>query len=104
MLGEMETVLRRFRPAWVDIFMLTPTQLYIDRHFGGSHDAIWAHLKRASRAVMPPALPDLAARTGYVVRMGSGHHMMLKRADQGVAAGSARGARRRRAANSPTPR
>lgn len=78
MLDEMETVLRRFRPAWLDIFMLTPTQSYIDKHFGGSHDAIWAHLRRFE-AVIPPALPDLAARTGYEVRMGSGHHMMLRR-------------------------
>ncbi len=78
MLDEMETVLRRFHPAWLDIFMLTPTQSYIDKHFGGSHDAVWAHLRRFE-AVIPPALPDLAARTGYEVRMGSGHHMMLRR-------------------------
>lgn len=80
-LAEMETVLRRFKPAWVDIFMLTPTDAYIKRHFGGSHEAVWAHLQRFE-VVVPAALPDLAARTGYVVRMGSGHHMMLKRGDQ----------------------
>lgn len=81
MLDEMETVLRRFKPASVDIFMLTPTQAYIDRHFGGSHDACWSHLGRFE-AVVPPALPALAERTGYEVRMGHGHHMKLKRLDR----------------------
>jgi coproporphyrinogen III oxidase-like Fe-S oxidoreductase len=78
MLGEMETVLRRFRPAWLDIFMLTPTHTYVERHFGGSWEAFWTHVGRFE-TVIPAALPDLAARTGYQVRMGSGHHMMLKR-------------------------
>jgi coproporphyrinogen III oxidase-like Fe-S oxidoreductase len=87
-LEEMEMVLRRFRPAWVDIFMLTPTELYIQRHFGGSHEAVWEHLARFE-SVVPAALPDLAARTGYVVRMGSGHHMMLNRADTADSPGEA---------------
>jgi coproporphyrinogen III oxidase-like Fe-S oxidoreductase len=79
-LDEMETVLRRFRPGWVDIFMLTPTQAYIDKHFGGSHETCWAHLGRFEQTV-PAALPGLAERTGYEVRMGQGHHMKLKRID-----------------------
>ncbi|MBI3783157.1 MAG: radical SAM protein [Deltaproteobacteria bacterium] len=80
MLDEMETVLHRFRPGCLDIFMLTPTQAYVDRHFGGSWDTIWAHLKRFE-TIVPPALPQLAARTGYVVRTGQGHHMTLERPD-----------------------
>src|SRR5262249_54351844 len=64
--------------AWLDIFMLTPTHSYVMRHFGGSWEAVWEHLRRFE-AVVPPALPDLAARTGYMVRAGEGHHMMLKR-------------------------
>jgi coproporphyrinogen III oxidase-like Fe-S oxidoreductase len=79
MLTEMEIVLRRFAPKSVDIFMLTPTHSYVTRHFGGSWDAFWTHLNRFE-AVVPGALPDLAARTGYVVRTGHGHHMMLERA------------------------
>jgi coproporphyrinogen III oxidase-like Fe-S oxidoreductase len=78
MLAEMETVLRRFQPNWVDIFMLTPTQAYLKSHFGGSWDAFWAHIK-PFEAIIPPALPALAERTGYSVRMGQGHHMMLMR-------------------------
>lgn len=81
MLGEMDTIMGRFRPAWLDIFMLTPTQSYVERHFGGSHEAFWAHLKPFEERI-PPALPALAERHGYVVRMGSGHHMMLKRQDR----------------------
>jgi coproporphyrinogen III oxidase-like Fe-S oxidoreductase len=78
MLDEMETVLRRFQPAWLDIFMLTPTHSYVSRHFGGSWEAFWEHIGRFE-ALVPNALPDLAARSGYVVRMGHGHHMMLMR-------------------------
>src|SRR5439155_22265644 len=66
MLGEMETVLTRFRPAWVDIFMLTPTHAYVTRHFSGSWEACWQHIKRFELAI-PAALPAWAARTGYRV-------------------------------------
>jgi coproporphyrinogen III oxidase-like Fe-S oxidoreductase len=79
MLTEMETVLRRFAPKWVDIFMLTPTQSYVTSHFGGSWDACWQHISRFE-AEVPPALPALAERTGFIVRSGHGHHMMLQRA------------------------
>lgn len=78
MLQEMETVLSRFTPNWVDIFMLTPTRSYLERHFGGSWEAFWAHLEPFEE-IVPSALPDLAERTGYTVRTGSGHHMMLMR-------------------------
>lgn len=78
MIAEMETVLHRFQPVWLDIFMLTPTHTYVAQHFGGSWEGFWAHLGRFE-AVVPPALPALAERTGYVVRMGHGHHMMLER-------------------------
>lgn len=87
MLSEIETVLTRFRPAWVDIFMLTPTYTYVTAHFGGSWDAFWQHMK-TFEAVVPAALPELAARTGYVVRVGHGHHMMLMRGDAATGAGS----------------
>jgi hypothetical protein len=53
--------------------MLTPTHTYVERHFGGSWEAFWVHIG-PFEAVIPAALPDLAARTGYEVRMGSGHH------------------------------
>ena len=69
MLGEMETVLRRFQPNWVDIFMLTPTNAYLDSHFGGSWDAFWAHI-RPFEETIPPALPALAARTGESYELG----------------------------------
>jgi len=82
MLAEMETVLSRFAPAWVDIFMLTPTQTYVERHFGGSREAFWNHLQPFEQKI-PAALPALAERTGYQVRMGQGHHMMLMRREGG---------------------
>lgn len=82
MLAEMETVLTRFAPAWVDIFMLTPTRAYVTQHFGGSWEEFWAHL-RPFEATIPAALPALAERTGYQVRMGQGHHLMLMRREGG---------------------
>jgi coproporphyrinogen III oxidase-like Fe-S oxidoreductase len=78
MLTEMDTLLRRFRPAWLDIFMLTPTHAYVSSHFGGSWEAFWRHIKRFE-LVVPAALPEVAARTGYRVRLGQGHHMRLGR-------------------------
>ena len=81
MLAEMETVLSRFRPQWVDIFMLTPTHSYVERHFAGSWEAFWAHIGRFE-ALVPGALPALAERTGYVLRVGQGHHMMLESKDR----------------------
>lgn len=83
MLVEMETVLQRFQPAWLDIFMLTPTETYVDTHFGGSWEAFWTHL-RPFESLIPAALPELAARTGYRVRMGQGHHLMLSRDRNGA--------------------
>jgi len=78
LLSDMETVVRRFRPEALDIFMVTPTHTYVDRHFGGSWEAFWSHIRRFE-AIVPAALPGLAERTGYVVRVGQGHHMMLRR-------------------------
>jgi len=77
-LAEMETFIRRFRPEALDIFMLTPTHAYVDRHFGGSWEAFWEQIGRFE-AFIPQALPALAQRTGYVVRTGEGHHMKLVR-------------------------
>lgn len=85
MLAEMETILTRFAPAWLDIFMLTPTESYVAKHFGGSSAAFWDHLQPFER-VIPAALPALAERTGYQVRMGQGHHMMLMRREGGHSA------------------
>jgi coproporphyrinogen III oxidase-like Fe-S oxidoreductase len=93
MLAEMETVLRRFGPAWLDIFMITPTQSYVDSHFHGSYEAFWNHIGQFE-TIIPAALPELAERTGYLVRMGQGHHMMLQRrpkSDEGVQRDSAGG-------------
>jgi len=79
-LAEMETIMSRFRPAWLDIFMLTPTHSYVERHFDGSWEDFWAHLKPFEEKI-PNALPELAARNNYTVRSGSGHHMMLMRGE-----------------------
>jgi coproporphyrinogen III oxidase-like Fe-S oxidoreductase len=77
MLGEIETVLQRYAPKRVDMYMLTPTHAYVKQHFAGSWDACWAHIRGFEKAV-PPALPALAERTGYSILNGSGHHLMLE--------------------------
>jgi coproporphyrinogen III oxidase-like Fe-S oxidoreductase len=77
-LQDIETLLTKHQPRRIDIFSLTPTHSYVDRHFGGSFDAFWAHLKPFQEDVIP-RLPELAEKTGYLWFEGNGHHMMLER-------------------------
>lgn len=76
--GEIGTVLGRFRPYWIDVYLVTPTQSYVDQHFGGSYDDFWAHIlpfqDQASEA-----LAALARAHGYDLLAGSGHRMSLIR-------------------------
>jgi len=76
--GEIGTVLRRFRPEWIDVYLVTPTQTYVDSHFGGSHDAFWAHLRPFQDRAMQ-ALEALASAHRYRVIGGQGHRMSLCR-------------------------
>jgi coproporphyrinogen III oxidase-like Fe-S oxidoreductase len=78
MFAQMETVLRRYKPRRADIYLLTPTPSYVKEHFGGSWDACWKHLN-AFEAAVPAGLRELARKTGYLVRSGWGHHMVLER-------------------------
>ncbi len=75
---EIGTVLGRFGPQWVDVYMVTSTQAYVEGHFKGSYDDFWAHLKpfqdRASQA-----LEELAKAHNYRLLAGAGHRMSLIR-------------------------
>jgi len=77
-LSEIETVLTRFQPGWIDVFMVTPTHSYIDAHFGGSFDQFYNHLDPFQRK-LPKALETLAREHHYVFRPGQGHHLCLQR-------------------------
>lgn len=78
LLAEIEEVLREYDPIRIDLYMLTPTQSYLQSHFGGDEAAFWAHYRRFEEA-LPRALPGIAERTGYKVHGGHGHHHMLHR-------------------------
>jgi coproporphyrinogen III oxidase-like Fe-S oxidoreductase len=76
--AELIELLETNTPRRVDIFSLTPTHSYVDRHFGGSFDAFWEHLKPFQEELIP-RLPNLAKSAGYTWFDGSGHHMMMER-------------------------
>ena len=78
---EMDTVLRRFRPLWIDAYLVTPTLSYVEGHFGGSYEAFWAHLKPFQEQA-EPAIARLAKAHGYRVTEGHGHRMSLARPDR----------------------
>ena len=69
MLAEITTIVSEFRPAVLDIFMVTPTHEYVNRHFSGDFSQFWEHLRRFE-AYVPPRLPELAERYGYELRQG----------------------------------
>lgn len=61
---EIDRTLGAYRPRWVDVFFLTPTQAYVDLHFGGSHEAFWAHQHRFAGPAKQ-RLTAIARRHGY---------------------------------------
>ena len=75
---EVEEALRRFRPQRIDLFFVTPTSAYLGSHFGGSEDAFWAHMAPFQERV-PRLLPGIAERTGYALKEGGGHRLILQR-------------------------
>ncbi|MBO6937743.1 MAG: radical SAM protein [Deltaproteobacteria bacterium] len=77
-LEEIEEVVATHRPARVDIYMLTPTEAYLESHFGGDREAFWHHMG-PFEAQVPPGLEALSGRTGYVLAGGQGHHLQLHR-------------------------
>lgn len=76
--ADIETVLEQHGPHSVDIFMLTPTHDYVGSHFGGSFEAFWDHI-RPFEAQVGPWMQRVAARHGYRVQVGQGHHLVLSR-------------------------
>jgi coproporphyrinogen III oxidase-like Fe-S oxidoreductase len=81
-LADLEALMTEDRPTHIDVFTITPTRRYVDEHFGGSFEAFWTHLAPFHERV-GPALEELAPRHGYRLSGGTGHHMMLLRADDG---------------------
>ena len=81
-LADIDTLLSRFRPRRLDVFMLTPTHDYVDAHFGGDFESFWAHLKPFQEQI-PAALRRTASRNRYVLREGQGHRFQLTRSEPG---------------------
>ena len=76
MLVEIEELLQEDGHKNIDIFMLTPTESYVSKHFEGDIDRFWNHLKRFEERVLP-RLPEMATRYGYNLYRGAGHTMSL---------------------------
>lgn len=74
---DVEEVLE-LQPRWIDLYFLTPTADYVQSHFGGSYDRFWAHI-HPFHELVPRMAQELAARTGYRVRRGHGHNVILYR-------------------------
>jgi coproporphyrinogen III oxidase-like Fe-S oxidoreductase len=85
LLTEIEEVIREHRPIRVDLYMLTPTESYVKSAFGGDRAAFWKHHGRFEEA-LPRGLSGIAARTGYLLSAGSGHHHMLQRPSESASA------------------
>lgn len=79
-LQEIDEVLA-LRPRWVDLFFLTPTDAYVNSHFGGDREAFWKHIK-PFHDMVPDMARTVAARRGYRMRRGHGHNIILYRAMQ----------------------
>jgi coproporphyrinogen III oxidase-like Fe-S oxidoreductase len=80
-IAEIETVMTRYRPIRIDVYSITPTDLYVQRHFAGSWDAYWDHVHRFDK-VVPQALSRIASRTGYKMT-GSAEHCIALESQRG---------------------
>lgn len=76
-LKEIEQVLA-VGPRWIDLYYLTPTQEYINSHFGGSYEAFWKHIQ-PFHDLVPELAREAAARHGFRMRRGHGHNIILYR-------------------------
>jgi coproporphyrinogen III oxidase-like Fe-S oxidoreductase len=77
MISEIEEVLA-FKPRWIDLYYLTPTQDYVNTHFGGDYERFWTHIK-PFHDLVPNLAREAAARCGYRMRRGHGHNIILYR-------------------------
>ncbi|MEC7984428.1 MAG: hypothetical protein VX278_04655, partial [Myxococcota bacterium] len=78
MTREIEEILRDHKPNKIDIFMITPTQEYVQSHFNGQIQLFWDHLKQFEQFV-PKHLDALAPRYNYTINRGQGHRILLSR-------------------------
>lgn len=77
MVREIEEVLA-LAPRWVDLYYLTPTQDYMNTHFGGKYEAFWKHIKPFHEKI-PELVREAAKRSGFRVRRGHGHNIIVYR-------------------------
>ena len=78
MVDEIGELLRSYQPDLVNVFMLTPTQTYIDAHFDGDPERFWSHLRRFEHEALP-RLGEVADAGGYEHQQGGGHVVRLAR-------------------------
>ncbi len=81
--AEIEEVIEAHQPRWVDIYHLTPTDEYVDKHFGGDEAAFWAHIQ-PFQDVAAQRLRQIAEKTDYHLHLGDSHHHSLQARHQGI--------------------
>ncbi len=79
-LADLERLIARFEPAWVDVYALTPTERYLAASFEGDFEAFRAW-QTPFLAEVDAAIPGLARRLGYHLGGSPGHHWSLRRHD-----------------------
>ena len=77
LLHDIEETLETWRPAWIDVYELTPTPSYVEGHFADI-DAFWEHLQPFQRS-LAPGLVKLASKHGYQLVDGRSHRWQLQR-------------------------
>lgn len=75
--AEVEELMA-LQPRWVDLYFLTPTQEYVDKHFEGQFEKFWAHIK-PFHDIVPQLAAEAGARHGFRLRRGHGHNIILYR-------------------------
>lgn len=76
-IAEVEEVLA-LQPRWIDLYFITPTQEYINSHFGGDFNNFWAHIG-PFHDLIPQLAREAGQRHGFRVRRGHGHNIILYR-------------------------
>jgi coproporphyrinogen III oxidase-like Fe-S oxidoreductase len=76
--GEIDEALARWRPQWIDVYLITPTPAYLASHFGGDRAAFEAHLA-PFRERAGEALAGAARARGYTLQSGGDHRYVLTR-------------------------
>jgi hypothetical protein len=73
---DIDRALELFDLRWLDLFFVTPTDRYVDLHFGGSREAFWDH-QRAFADIAKERMDALGKKHGYRASGNTTHSITL---------------------------